>query len=57
MCVRVKLVQLETAIRNRLVPWQYIEATMSPVRQTIFSLTGDIETIELATDCCNSATL
>ena len=53
MCVRVKLVQIEQAIHNRLVPWQHVETTMSPVRQAIFSLS--FNTIELSNDYCSTA--
>jgi hypothetical protein len=45
LCVRVKLVQLEQAIHDRLVPWQYIETTMLPIQRMTFALFDDIDKV------------
>jgi hypothetical protein len=32
VCVRIRLLQIERALLNRLVPWQHIEVLMVPIR-------------------------
>lgn len=42
LCVRIKLVQIERALRQRLVPWQHVDVTMMPIRRTIMVRTESI---------------
>ncbi|WP_149402511.1 hypothetical protein [Dictyobacter arantiisoli] len=35
LCVRITLVQIEQTLRKRLVPWQYVDVTMMPIRRMI----------------------
>lgn len=42
LCVRVKLAQIERALRQRLVPWQHVEVTMMPIRRTAMTQTENI---------------
>lgn len=47
LCVRVKLAQIERALRQRLVPWQHVDVTMMPIRRTIMA---QAETINAGRD-------
>jgi hypothetical protein len=42
LCVRIKLVQIESALRQRLVPWQHVDVTMMPIRRTIMAQTDSV---------------
>jgi hypothetical protein len=42
LCVRIKLAQVERALRERLVPWQHVDVTMMPIRRAIIAQTENI---------------
>lgn len=42
LCVRIKLAQIEQALRQRLVPWQYVDVTMMPLRRPVVAQVGNM---------------
>ncbi|WP_126557183.1 hypothetical protein [Dictyobacter kobayashii] len=42
ICVRIKLVYIERALAERVVPWQYVDVLMLPLRRSFLLQTESV---------------